>query len=287
MANIKVNLSMPIYNGMPVTFKAPADCSNVTGLRVQYPNGEDATASKDFIFADAHKNDLRDINELFKASAMVKVVLDTTDNMAFVQNADTNAYLEGRFNEYLPLTGGTLSGDIAVMHSYYPSIRVGFGDKASSIQHDLTSGTSYLMNVLGGDVARLALLAPSNNAVIFETISNGVYKGYNLYGDHNKSLLATTIQSLLAGGEISVVKSVQRGTTTATEITINAVNPDKCVVILDNGLLGVTGKVSTDKQYLVNGTTLVNLTATKLTIETNKSGTGGQGTVSWQVIEYY
>lgn len=99
MANIRVDLTIPIHHGMPITFKAPADCSNVTGLKVYYPNSEGVTTSQVFTFADAHKNDLRDINELFTANAIVKLILDTTDNMAFVQNADTNAYLESRLDE--------------------------------------------------------------------------------------------------------------------------------------------------------------------------------------------
>ena len=98
MANIRVDLPIPIYDGMPVTFKAPADCSNITGLRVYYPVSETLTTSQDFTLADANRNDIGNINNLFTANAMVKVILDTVDKMAFVQNADTNAYLEGRFD---------------------------------------------------------------------------------------------------------------------------------------------------------------------------------------------
>ena len=95
MANIKVNSLIPVFDGQPITFKAPADCSQVSGLIVCYPDG-DATASKVFQFADAHGNNVGDL-DLFSADAVVKVVLDIEKSMAFVQNADTNAYLEGRF----------------------------------------------------------------------------------------------------------------------------------------------------------------------------------------------
>lgn len=99
MANIIVNLSYKIFDGAEITFKSPADCSNVTGLRVRYPIENNMWQSQEFKLADAHKNDVAKISELFSENAMVKVILDTEAGMAFVQNADTNAYLEGRFKE--------------------------------------------------------------------------------------------------------------------------------------------------------------------------------------------
>lgn len=95
MSNIRVDLSIPIYDGLPVTFKSPTDCSKVTGLIIYYPSG-DTTVSKVFQFADAHGNNVGSVN-LFASNVLVKVILDTKALRAYVQNADTNAYLEGRF----------------------------------------------------------------------------------------------------------------------------------------------------------------------------------------------
>lgn len=96
--NIRVDLNYPINDGVEVVFRSPVDCSQVTGLKVYYPkNG--ATASNEFAFADAHGNNVGDIDHLFAENVVVKVILDVTTGMAFVQNADTNAYLEGRFGE--------------------------------------------------------------------------------------------------------------------------------------------------------------------------------------------
>lgn len=93
--NIRVDLNYPINDGVEVVFRSPVDCSQVTGLKVYYPeNG--ATASKEFAFADAHGNNVGDIDHLFAENVVVKVILDVTTGMAFVQNADTNAYLERR-----------------------------------------------------------------------------------------------------------------------------------------------------------------------------------------------
>lgn len=87
--NIRVDLSTRIKDGTEVVFRSPVDCSQVTGLKVYYPDG-----SQEFAFADAHGNNVGDIDHLFAENVAVKVILDVTTGMAFVQNADTNAYLE-------------------------------------------------------------------------------------------------------------------------------------------------------------------------------------------------
>lgn len=92
--NIRVDLNTSIKDGTEVVFRSPVDCSQVTGLKVYYPDG-----SQEFAFADAHGNNVGDIDHLFAENVAVKVILDVTTGMAFVQNADTNAYLEGRFSE--------------------------------------------------------------------------------------------------------------------------------------------------------------------------------------------
>ena len=87
--NIIVDLDYQIQDGAEVVFRSPVDCSMVTGLLVNHIGG-----SQEFAFADAHGNNVGDINNLFAENVVVKVILDVTTGMAFVQNADTNAYLE-------------------------------------------------------------------------------------------------------------------------------------------------------------------------------------------------
>lgn len=94
--NIRVDLNYPIKDGTEVVFRSPVDCSQVTGLKVYHPNG-----SQEFAFADAHGNNVGDIDHLFAENVVVKVILDVTTGMAFVQNADTNAYLEWRFKDII------------------------------------------------------------------------------------------------------------------------------------------------------------------------------------------
>ena len=95
--NIRVDLTTPIKDGTEVVFRSPVDCSQITGLIVYFKeNGN--TASQEFALADAHGNNVGDIDHLFAENVVVKVILDVSHGMAFVQNADTNAYLEGRFD---------------------------------------------------------------------------------------------------------------------------------------------------------------------------------------------
>ena len=95
--NIRVDLNYPIRGGTEVKFRSPVDCSQVTGLIVYYPE-DGITVSKEFAFADAHGNNVGDVDHLFTENVVVKVILDIATGMAFVQNADTNAYLEGRID---------------------------------------------------------------------------------------------------------------------------------------------------------------------------------------------
>lgn len=97
MANIRIDLGAVVVNGQALTFRAPADCSAITGLIIYYPEG-DTTTSKTFKFVDAHGVDVGSGTfSLFAADALVKVVLDIDQGKAYVQNADTNAYIEKTF----------------------------------------------------------------------------------------------------------------------------------------------------------------------------------------------
>ena len=100
--NVRVDLSTPIYDGMEVVFKAPCDAAQVTGLNLYYPK-DGVQESQQFAFADANANDVGDIDALFAAGAVVKVILDLETHMAFIQNADTNSYLEERFKGQVEL----------------------------------------------------------------------------------------------------------------------------------------------------------------------------------------
>ena len=75
MANIRVDLNETIKDGSAIMFRSPVDCSAITGLIVYYDN---ASASKEFVLADAHGHNVGDIDHLFTENVVVKVILDVT-----------------------------------------------------------------------------------------------------------------------------------------------------------------------------------------------------------------
>ena len=102
MANIRVDVSRPIVDGDSITFKAPCACTAVTGIKVYYPAVTDSsvtTKNMTFTMKDCHGNSLTGVGNLFSSGAYVTVVLNTTSKIAYLQNADTNKYLEGKFTE--------------------------------------------------------------------------------------------------------------------------------------------------------------------------------------------
>ena len=107
--NIIVDLNCPIQDGTEVKFRSPVDCSQVTGLIVHYTGG-----SQEFAFADAHGNNVGDVDHLFAEDVVVKVILDVTKGMAFVQNADTNAYIESTFIKTVNGTKPDKNGNVNV-----------------------------------------------------------------------------------------------------------------------------------------------------------------------------
>lgn len=86
-----------------------------------------------------------------------------------------------------------------------------------------------------------------------------------------------------------VVKSVQRGygaigvnsSNQSMTVSISAVTPNKCVVIINGGITTVTNQV-------INSPYLQVLSSNSLIIATNNALSGtNTANVSWQVIEFY
>ena len=103
--NIRINLGHAPLDGETISFKAPCNASDVTGLIIYYPNGSGQEASREFTLNDANGKDIGMIDSIFAEGAIVKVVVDTDTDSAFVQNPDTNAYLERRLaRTYVPHT---------------------------------------------------------------------------------------------------------------------------------------------------------------------------------------
>lgn len=76
-----------LYTGKQVTFKTPCESEGLTGLIVEGITYDIVNALGTPLVANS-----------FDAGAMVSVIFDKETKKAYVQNADTNAYLENRFN---------------------------------------------------------------------------------------------------------------------------------------------------------------------------------------------
>lgn len=96
MSKIRLDADHTLVDGESLTFNAPCACNNVDGIIVYYPDKSGAETSKAFVFTDSHGNNLTGLGNLFDSGAYVKVILDTVKGRAFVQNADTNVYLENK-----------------------------------------------------------------------------------------------------------------------------------------------------------------------------------------------
>lgn len=94
MSQIKIDLNQTLVDGMDIKFKAPCDCTAVTGLIIYYPTESDSIENQSFVFKDAHGNILTGLSNLFVKDTYVKVIVDVPNGVAYIQNADTNGYLE-------------------------------------------------------------------------------------------------------------------------------------------------------------------------------------------------
>ena len=137
-SNIVIDIDHSIANGYEIKFKSPVDCSEVTRLKITYINKADKSETKLFAFADANGNDIGEVDNLFAKDSIVKVLLDFdtkiagVDGAAFVQNADTNDYLENKF------------ANIEDSFDDVDTVVAGINNELASINGELTSVNNRL-----------------------------------------------------------------------------------------------------------------------------------------------
>ena len=105
---LSVTIDFSMTDGTEIKFKAPISSSTISGIKVTSTYGG-SSSNRTFSFVDAHGNSTVGV-ELFTSGAVVKIILDTKNNKAYVQNADTNSYLEEKI---LPDTTLTQTGKAA------------------------------------------------------------------------------------------------------------------------------------------------------------------------------
>ena len=159
MANIKLEVGHELVNGLPVTFAAPCNCTEIAGLKVYYPGG-----SKEFTFKDAHGNALTGLGNLFSKGAYVKAILDVTGGNAYLQNADTNAYLEAQlarppvFLDVMFNGPNTLGMHLSVKHTCQRLCVVGGGSKGKNNASCVLGNGDLLVGSVGNHDHILVIL---------------------------------------------------------------------------------------------------------------------------------
>ena len=148
MAYIKITAPDPLYDGMPVSFKAPCDCTATDGLAVTYGGVE-----KVFTFKDAHGNALTGIGNLFAEGAVVKVLLDVANSSAYLQNADTNGYIESRWTKKTTVTLSAAAWEYDGNKVYTQTVPIADGTANSLV--DLQFSDEQMLELAWGGVAFL------------------------------------------------------------------------------------------------------------------------------------
>jgi hypothetical protein len=200
MANIRVDLDYMHEAGYEIKFRSPADCSAITGLVVYYPGASGATTSKVFMLADAHGNNVGDIDHLFTENVVVKVILDVTNSVAFVQNADTNAYLEEQLAGKLPLDGSTpMTGPLKLQGDF---ARLSGDDGSMALISFTKAGDSSDRRVL----MMMNRTQEKNDSfsLVYRTTTNGVNSDYQIFNERNKPKGTYTGNGSAAKREINI-----------------------------------------------------------------------------------
>ncbi len=149
------------------------------------------------------------------------------------------------------------------------------------------STLASLMNIIGttantgGTISTGTTMAKLN--AVLSSFSTNIGTTSNTGGSSTAGTAMAklnAILSALATQPKGTVKKIQRGFTTSSTISISAVDPSKCMVILNNSISAV-------KDYSTTlSATLKSIEETSFTI-TNNGYSNAQSYVSWQLIEFY
>ena len=190
MAYITINTKYPIYDGMPITFEAPCNCNAAEGLCVNSVN---------FVFKDAHGNALTRMSNLFVAGVYVKVILDVENGFAYIQNADTNAYLEAQIANVLNTAASVASGKVSV----HESSKTAHSDIREALEAKL--GADDIINNLT-TYSPSQPLSAAQGYLLQQQINNLNVDCNTLVATYNVTA-AATIETALSAGKVVVVKA--------------------------------------------------------------------------------
>ena len=85
MGKIKVNLNYPLANGKQISFYTPCESEDTQGLIIN---------DVEYALVDADGASVVDTPNLWNRGALMSVIVDTVNMRAYIQNANSNSYLE-------------------------------------------------------------------------------------------------------------------------------------------------------------------------------------------------
>ena len=167
-----------------MAFKAPCDCNAVAGLKAYFPNEAGIVTNQVFLFTDAHGNNLTGIGHLFAAGAIVKVILNIDEGKAYIQNADTNAYLEGKFEEKADLVDGKVPAEQLPAMDYIPTTEKGAASGVATLGADGKVPTGQLPSMGYNKVETLTDATKSLFGFGASAVPSDVFSWVGNYNQH-------------------------------------------------------------------------------------------------------
>lgn len=145
MSKIKVELDTPVVNGKQVSFFSPIGSKEADSIIIH---------EVDYALVDSHGKALAKLDYSWTAGALVSVILDTTTNKAYVQNATSNAYIEDNFvkkRDIIPIEkGGTNASDVSAART---NLNFGYRNSYTGTENNQTIDTgqrgSNLLLIVG------------------------------------------------------------------------------------------------------------------------------------------
>lgn len=169
MAKITITINGPLMDGHKVTFAAPCDCTEVDGLKVLYI--EDGTrSSKLFTMKDAQGNTLTGLGNLFAKNSYVHAILDTNNNLAYLQNANTNKYIEQRFEDVGAILDDrfvVLSGSVELREGETKQVEIPFPDGFDFFNTLVLSANAYNKYLYDYDNLTVNVRGGTSQSVVF------------------------------------------------------------------------------------------------------------------------
>ena len=197
---------------------------------------------------------------------VVKNAINAVSNDVAVVNDALNNHVSDKNNPHsvtaqqvgaLPLSGGTLSGNLHI-NKTFPIHKLANSDNNYSLQLQMSSDkTGGMYNIKDSDNATGIYITDTIESPERAVRLSHKYKGtanyYNIFGEHNTSLLASNLQTLIANGGMSTLQSaiqVTNSVLSSTSSTFSGTGKGRLFIASSNT---VTAAVTIDGTSIGTG----------------------------------